>query len=194
MRIVGPSGTSGDVLRAATTDFQGKARFESVSPGDYYLSAEHLGISAAYHCFHVASGTSFFAKRKQAYKWGDWSTAVRAVTGTLIDRRLGTGGTLLWNISHSVSKPIAGSLLRLHSFETGAIREAMSDDSGNFDFGPLREGLYVLHAVARTAEPSYDESHSLLRVHPGATKGFVTLTHTPFSAGRCDDSLDPTWK
>jgi hypothetical protein len=50
------------------TDSQGKVHVTSLTPGQYWLKAELLGISAAYQCFHIGNTPSRRAKRKLKYE------------------------------------------------------------------------------------------------------------------------------
>src|SRR2546427_3631157 len=88
------------------TSTNGTLEVPQLPPGDYWLSAEMLGITAAYHCFHVASRPTRKARSKADYKWGEFATPIQQVTGTVNDFQPGEGGTPLWNLTHPVDRPI----------------------------------------------------------------------------------------
>jgi hypothetical protein len=83
VEITGPQGTSGAKKFAVITDKDGIARITKLVPGDYWLNAEYLDISAAYHCFHVNERPSRKAKRNLAYDWGDLAPGTRRIAGKL---------------------------------------------------------------------------------------------------------------
>jgi len=51
------------ITRSSLTGSDGLASMTVLPPGQYWLSAAMLGISAAYHCFHVGEKPSRRAKR-----------------------------------------------------------------------------------------------------------------------------------
>jgi hypothetical protein len=177
------------------TGFDGKAAITNLSPGEYWLSASLLGISAVYQCFHVAQQPSRRAKRAMVYIWGDLAPAMQRVAGRLIDSQPGTGETPLWNIIHRQVVPIAGARLRLQNAISGEVFEATSDDHGEFRFDPVPTGTYVLHIEGGATGRSYDPTDLLMKVRATATKNAVVLTRQEPSGTNCGDaSLVPSWK
>ena len=164
----------------------------SLPPGDYWLSAELLGISAAYHCFHVADQPSRRAKRKLAYEWGDFAPATRRIAGKLIDSKPGKGGTPLWNLVHRTDMPIRGATLKLQNPITGAVYNTDSDSDGAFAFEAVPGGKYVLHlAGGRTDDRDYDGADLLVEFDPGASHNMLLLTRMDAGGGSCGGtSLD----
>lgn len=164
------------------TDAKGTATI-SLSPGNYWLNAEYLGIGAAYHCFHVAAHSSIRAKRKLAYNWGDLAPSMRRIAGVVTDSQPGTGGTLLWNLSHPVTVPIRGVILQLQNAISGASFSAESNDQGHFAFGEAPDGTYVLHVTPGSSDRGFDTGDFVVKVSQTATRHDVTLKREQSGCG-----------
>ena len=141
-----------------------------------------LGISAAYHCFHVSPEPSRRAKRSAAYEWGYGAPVVRRLSGELVDTEPGSGGSPLWNLSHEVDVPISGAALRLTNARTRQLFSTTSDDRGEFAFGQLSEGTYVLHSEGGKTGRPYEPTDLLLKLSSGAKTGRVILKRNNPSA------------
>jgi hypothetical protein len=159
--------------------------FNKLSPGDYWLRADLLGINAGYQCFHVAAKGSLRAKRSLRYTWGDEALATRAVTGKLVDSQPGTGGHPLWNITHRVSVPIVGAHVDLRSPVTGEDFQTKSNQEGAFRFDHIPQGTYVLHVERGNIGRVFDPTDLLLAVNPRATRDQLVLIRTEPSGGSC---------
>jgi len=185
----------GSVSFTGVTDSDGKATITDLAPGEYWLSAELLGIGAAYHCFHVARQSSRKAKRLMRYDWGDLAPTMRLVVGKLIDTQPGTGGTPLWNMTHPVHVAIAGAKLRLQSAITREAFATTSDDHGDFRFDSVPNGTYILHIEDGITGRRYDPTDLLMKVRLTGTKTAVVLSRQEPGATNCGDaSLVPSWK
>jgi hypothetical protein len=167
----------------------------NMSPGEYWLSADLLGIGAAYHCFHVAQHPTAKAKRVMKYDWGDLAPAMRRVAGSITDTQPGTGGTPLWNLTHPVTVPIASAALRLQNAITGEVFAGTSDEHGGFEFDSIPNGTYVLHIEGGTTGRAYDPTDLLMKVRADGTRTAVVLSRQEPGATNCGDaSLTPSWK
>jgi hypothetical protein len=171
------------------TDSQGRATIV-LSPGEYWLDAELHGVSAAYQCFHVAAHWSIKAKRKLTYEWGDLAPSMRQIAGRVIESQAGTGGNLLWNLSHRVDVPINGVILQLNNAITGASFTTKSDDHGHFSFDPLPNGTYVLHIEPGSTDLGAS-SDLVIKVSESATWNDVVLKR---QESDCGIGIFPSWK
>lgn len=179
-------GDSQTTVFSETTALDGTVHIASLPPGDYLISAEFLGISAAYHCFHVKTNPSSKAKRALSYEWGESAPGTRQVRGTLIDLQPGKGGTPIWNITHRVPVPITGASLTLRNPIDGTVYRTSSDSTGSFAFGDITSGIYVLHIEGGIAdERGYDSTDQLLNVSPKAQRDTLLLTRRDTGGGSC---------
>jgi hypothetical protein len=187
VEITGPQGTSGAKKFAVTTDKDGIARITKLVPGDYWLNAEYLDISAAYHCFHVNERPSRKAKRNLAYDWGDLAPGTRRIAGKLLDSQPGKGGTPIWNLLHRVDVPIVAAELTLQNATTSAVYHTTSDANGAFAFDGIPNGTYVLHIDAGKVEPDHDfeESNHLVSLGSTAKRDSLLLKRQEASGGSC---------
>jgi Carboxypeptidase regulatory-like domain/Prealbumin-like fold domain len=187
VKITGPHGTSGAKSFTVTTDKDGIARIANLVPGDYWLDAEYLDISAAYNCFHVKERPSRKAKRNLAYDWGDLAPGTRRIAGKLLDSQPGKGGTPIWNFLHRVDVPIAGAKLTLHNAITRVEYQATSDPDGFFAFDGIPNGTYVLHIDAGKVEPDrdYEASDHLVGLDSKAKCNALLLQRREASGGSC---------
>jgi hypothetical protein len=181
----------GSIISTGTTDIAGRATVTNLSPGEYWLSADLLGIGAAYHCFHVTQQPTAKAKRLLKYDWGDLAPTMRRVAGSVIDTEPGTGGTLLWNLSHPVKVPVASAALRLQNAITGEIFTATSDERGDFEFGSISKGTYVLHVEGGTGR-AYDPTDVLMKVRADVARAAVVLSRQETGCGGV--SLMASWR
>lgn len=179
------AGNMETVSFAGVTGFDGTARVTNLSPGEYWLNAELLGIGAAYHCFHVDQRPSRKAKRVLAYEWGDLAPSTRRVAGRLIDSQPRTDGTPLWNITHRVEVPISGAELRLQHPIVVEAFSATSDERGVFAFGSIPNGTYVLHIEGGRTGRNYDPTDLLIKVSATASRSALVLTRQEPGATNC---------
>lgn len=179
-------GDSQTTVFSETTALDGTVYIASLPPGDYWISAELLGISAAYHCFHVETNPSSKAKRALSYEWGESAPGTRQVRGTLIDLQPAQGGTPIWNITHRVPVPVTGASLTLRNPTSGAVYRTSSDSTGGFAFGDVASGIYVLHIEGGIAgERGYDSTDQLLEVGPKEQRDTLLLTRRDAGGGSC---------
>jgi hypothetical protein len=66
--VVEVRGASERVLFAEKSALDGAVHLPDLSPGDYWLTAEFLGIGTAYQCFHIADKPSRNAKQSALYE------------------------------------------------------------------------------------------------------------------------------
>jgi hypothetical protein len=179
------------------TDYAAAVRFSGVTasdgaihiaglpPGDYWMDASLLGVNAAYHCFHVAEKTSWKAKRRMTYEWGNYPQATRRVVGKLIDSQPGTGESPLLNLVHRVNVPIRDAKLKLRDPLTGSVYSAVSDENGAFAIEDAKPGIYVLHVEGGTSGRDYDGTDVLLDLSPSATRDTLILERRDAGGGSC---------
>jgi hypothetical protein len=138
-------------LFSGMTSSDGTVQVDDLPPGEYWLDAELLGISAGSECFHIGPSASRKAKKQLTYEWGDLAPAVRRIAGRLVDNQPGQEGTPIWNLIHRVDVPIAEAKLKLEDPRTGAVYTTTSDVDGHFAFAGKADGIYVLHVDAGIA-------------------------------------------
>ena len=190
IEITGPQGTIVAKRFTVKTDKDGIARITKLSPGDYWLNAEYLGIGAAYHCFHVNERPSSKAKRNLAYDWGDLAPGTRRIAGKLLDSQPGTGGTPIWNLLHRVDVPIFAAKLTLQNATTSAVYRTTSDANGAFAFDGIPNGTYVLHIDSGKIEPDlgYEASDHLVSLSSTAKRNSLLLKRKEASGGSCGET------
>jgi hypothetical protein len=168
------------------TSTDGRVHVTDLPPGDYWLDAQLLGISAAYQCFHVADRPTREAKRKLTYEWGDEAPATQRIAGKLIDSQPGKGGTPLWNLVHRTDVPIVGASLKLRSPTTGAVYSTTSGHDGRFGFDTIPAGTYVLHVEGGSAgERGYDATDQLIELSPQGSRSLILLKRRDAGGGSC---------
>jgi hypothetical protein len=161
----------GNRLSSSITAADGTANIADLSPGEYWLTAELLGIIAGSECLHVGLQATKKAKSILSYNWGDLAPAVSQIEGKLIDSQPAQSGTPLWNQLHPVEVPIGKARLTLQDPFTGQIKSTLSDAEGHFSFRGVPEGTYVLHIEAGTASGARDyESTDVLFRSSGTAK------------------------
>lgn len=166
------------------TSTDGKVRV-NLSPGQYWLKAELLGISAAYECFHISQRSSRSAKRKFTYEWGDSAPSTRQIAGKLVDSQPGKDGPPpLWNLLHRIDVPITGASLKLQDPVTGSAYNTMSDSTGSFVFDSIPTGTYVLHIEGGTAG-QFDPTDVLIELNPKVSRNALVLTRRDAGGGSC---------
>ena len=171
------------------TASNGIVRASGLPPGEYWLHAELMGVTAAYHCFHVAQRTSRSAKRRVRYEWGDFAAATRQVAGRLIDSQPGTGETPLWNQIHRRNLPVIGSTLKLQDPFTGRVFTATSEMNGEFAFHAVSDGLYVLRVEGGRSNRDFETADKLIRVSTKARWSKLTLTRRDAGGGDCGGTV-----
>lgn len=176
---------NGERKLSVATGPDGNARITSLSPGEYWLDTDLLGISAGSQCFHIASRSSLRAKKRIAYDWGDLAPGFRRAAGRLIDSEPGKGGSPIWNMIHRVEVPIRGAHLKLQDPIDGTTREATSAEDGSFSFDGMPRGTYVLHAEGGQSDRDYESTDQLIRIGPTAKRDTLLLVRRDAGGGSC---------
>jgi Prealbumin-like fold domain len=151
VKVTSNDGTRLVELFSQETDTSGSVHISGLPPGDYWLHAELLGISAGTRCFHVAPSSSRKATKQIKFEWGDEPVAAREAGGRLIHTQAGHGDSPLWNLTHPAHLPISNARLSLRSPDSYAFYTATSDNDGHFAFGEIPDGLYVLRVEGGAA-------------------------------------------
>lgn len=156
----------------------GKVYISNLSSGDYWLSAELLGISAAYTCFHVNQHASRKARKALKFEWGDSPIGTRQVSGRLQVSQLGKGGTLIWNVRHKVDAPISNAKLTLKSPRNDVEYSTVSDSDGRFAFHEIPNGVYVLQIQGGATQEgdTFGPDSLLLELSPSAKLDALVMT------------------
>jgi hypothetical protein len=174
-------------LFSGRTAPDGTVHVGDLPPGEYWLNAELLEITAGSECFHIGSSTSTAAKKRLTYEWGDLAPAVRQIAGRLIDPQPGQDGTPIGNLLHYVDVPISEARLKIQDPLTGAVYYAESDVDGHFSFGRMPTGTYVLHIDGGT-EPNgrdYESTDLLVQLSDTAWRDTLVLSRIDGGGGSC---------
>jgi hypothetical protein len=174
-------------LISQETDAGGRVKISKLPPGDYWLSADLLGISAGLRCFHVASSRSKKASKQISFEWGDEAPAAREAAGKLIHTQAGHGDSPLWNITHPVHVPIGETHLSLRTPQSDASYTTTPDKDGHFTFGEIPDGLYVLRIEesATASGKGIEPVNLLFRLSHSASQRNLFVDESDASGGRC---------
>ena len=164
------------MISAQLTDRSGRVSIRKLAPGDYWITVSYLGVIAGEHCFHVLSRPSMAAKATLRYRWGDSGVSMRSVGGTLQEWQPGKGGLPIWNLAHGVNAPIRGATAVLQNAVTREVRRSESDAKGVFGFGPLPDGIHVLHVEGGATARSYEPADIIIPVSNTTGREALVLT------------------
>jgi hypothetical protein len=168
------------------TNGAGAAQITALPAGEYWLSAGFLGMSAAYECFHVAERPTRTARAKLNFTWGEDAPATQQLAGKLIDLQPGKDGNLIWRLTHKFEVPIVGASLKLQDPICGATYFQTSDDRGEFQFGSLPSGTYVLHIEGgKAGDRDYDATDQLVALDVRANRRRLVFMRREGAAGSC---------
>jgi hypothetical protein len=174
-------------LFSSVTARNGKVIVGELPPGNYWLYAEFLGISAGSQCFHVPPSSSHSAKKRIAYEWGDLAPGVRQMAGRLVDSQPGHGSSPILNAIHRVDVPIAHAKLKLENPITAAVYTTESDADGHFTFGDIAPGTYVLHSDGGTVTDgrNYESTDLVVALNHAAKRDTLLLSRREGGGGSC---------
>jgi hypothetical protein len=174
-------------LFSSVTARNGKVIVGELPPGNYWLDAEFLGISAGSQCFHVAPSSSHSAKKRIAYEWGDLAPGVRQMAGRLVDSQPGHDSSPIMNVIHRVDVPIAHAKLKLENPITAAVYTTESDADGQFTFDDIPPGTYVLHIDGGTVTDGrdFDSTDLVVALGHAAKQDTLLLSRREAGGGSC---------
>lgn len=194
VRLTRSDGTRIIEILSQETDANGLVRISKLPPGDYWLDAQLLDISAGMRCFHVAPRSSRKSKSQINFEWGDEAPAAREAAGKLVHLQAGQGKTPIWNLTHPVYVPLTGSRLSLRTPGSSVTYNTTSDSDGHFTFGKIPDGLYVLRVEGGTAAGgrSIEPANLLFRVSSSADKQTLFVDEADAFGGMCGGwSIEP---
>ncbi len=158
------------------TGSDGRTYVKGLGAGEYWLAVSHLGIQATgAYCFHVKRHPSLTARRTAKYKWGEFPDSTKALSGTITESLPGTGGTLLWNLSHPRTQLITGATFRLRNIDSSVDISTESDQEGKFAFAAMKPGLYVLHVEGGRGVEPYTPNDLLLSLNGAGRQNDLRL-------------------
>jgi hypothetical protein len=172
---------------SATSSIDGTVHVGGLPSGDYWVNTELSGIGAGGQCFHVGNRASRKAKRTLTYEWGNLAPSTRRIVGRIIDPAPGEGTTFLQNIRNGVIEPIPEARLKLQNPLTGDAYTTQSDRDGEFSFGQIPSGTYILHVESgmTLSGRAYEPTDLLIRVSNTATHDTLLLKRTSGGGGSC---------
>ena len=187
IQITGNSEGSSRQSFSGLTGSDGTARFANLPPGDYWITADLLGIAAAYECFHINTFASRKAKKRRRYGWGDDAFGASQAIGRLVDSQPGKGPNALQNLLHRVDVPIAEAHMELRQPITNRVFTTVSDPNGHFAFFHVPNGTYVLHIDGGTApgDLPFDATDLLVQFSDTAKTGTLLLSRREPGGGSC---------
>lgn len=196
VQITRNDGSSVVELFSRQTDAAGKVRLSKLPPGDYWLRVDLLGIPAGSECFHVSPVSSRKAKKEISFEWGDEAPAAREAAGKLIHTQAGQGDSPIWNITHPVHAPLGETRLSLRTPQSDASYTTTSDKDGQFTFGEIPDGLYVLRieASATASGKGIEPVNLLFRLSHSASQRNLFVDESDAFGGRCGGwSIEPDY-
>jgi Carboxypeptidase regulatory-like domain len=196
VKLARSDGTRVVELLSQETDAGGILRITKLPPGNYWLHAELLGISAGERCFHVAATSSWKARKQINFEWGDEASATREAAGKLVHTQVGHGDSPLWNITHPAQVPISNARLSLRAPQSDASFSTASDEDGHFTFGEIPDGLYVLRveASATANGGSIEPVNLLFRLSRSASRRRLFVDEADPIGGSCGGwSIEPDY-
>src|SRR6266436_2556081 len=194
VKLVSNDGTRIVELLSKETDDGGSVHISELPPGDYWLSADLLGISAGTRCFHVAPTSSRKASGQISFDWGDAAPAAREAAGKLVHLQAGHRDNPIWNITNRVQVPISNARLSLRAPQSDAFYSTTSDNDGHFTFGEIPDGLYVLRVEAGAAAGgrSIEPVNLLFRLSHSAAQRNLSVDEADAIGGSCGGwSIEP---
>lgn len=179
-----------DQVFSGLTSANGKVHIPQLPSGNYWVTAELLGVVAGSECFHVNQATSRKARKEIGFEWGDSPATAHEAAGRLVYTQAGKGGDPLWNRLHPTQTPIRNARLSLRGPQSREVRTTISDDDGQFTFGEIPEGIYVLGVEGASAEAA----SLLFRVSHSASRMRLFVNDADSFGGRCGGwSIEPDY-
>lgn len=133
----------------------GTFRFSGLASGDYRLSAQYLGLSVAWQCFHIRDNPSSKALGSVTYPWVPFFHEVRKIQGRISDP----------------NKWLSTLQIELRDVLTRRAVAGVKTDDGRFTFAGIPEGGYVLSIV----EDGMKSNH-LVRLNSAAARMALNFT------------------
>jgi hypothetical protein len=189
VKVTTSRGDTGVVRFSGTTGANGTVKVINLLPGDYWFSAELLGFSAAYHCFHVSQRASWRAKRRVVYTWGEYSVSTNTVEGRITDPQPGTSVSQLWNLLHMFKVPIEGAKVSLQNALTGERFATKSDRNGAYAIEGVPPGIYALHIEGTDGGRSYHPTDELIKVSAASNRSTLDFERGEDGCGGTELSL-----
>ncbi len=179
VRITGP------VSVETVTASNGKVKFSIPTSGTYWVTADYLGTEVASQCFHTLKRPTRRAKHIVKYHWGDQAPVTTRVSGKILDLHSGHGGDPVWNLTHPTKVPVVAAELMLKNARTNETLKTTSGVSGDFVFGTLPKGIYVLQVQGGIAPHQLEPSSFAIAVDPTARYSYLTITRSEATGGSC---------
>ena len=168
-------------VSSAMTARDGTAQFRDLPAGRYSLHSSHLGIFAAYEQIEVRARVSARAKTRLDHRWGLAPTAVREISGKILDL-VPQGATPIERIINPRAEvPIRSALIQLRHPNNGSVYSGESNELGEFSIAGVPVGIYVMH-VRGGANPQ-DVADFFVHVTPAATKDSLKVVRGNLCGG-----------
>jgi hypothetical protein len=151
VEITKPRRESGEdevVVFSGTTATDGTIKVK-LPTGEYRLGVQYLGISVEYECFHIGGSGRSKAEKHLKHTWGELAPAIREMKGRLSNAEPDSHDKTQLSFLHRVNIPVAGAKLQMPGPTNKEPYKAMTNTTGDFSFGPVPDGTYVLHGRGR---------------------------------------------
>jgi hypothetical protein len=190
VKITKWSSTEELTIIEGATDKTGHYRVALKEAGNYWLKVDHLGLNAAYFCFHSRPSSGLFAKRSFKLDFDRYEISLRRLSGLIRELRPGPEGTpYLMRFAKPVAASIPGAKLRAIEVFSRRVWETQSGSNGQFAFPDLPPGSFVFVASGGVTSRPYDETRQLLRVESNALPTEIVLTNSTFLENGCGSRM-----
>jgi hypothetical protein len=181
-----PEGHDVPVLEFRSNE-KGIVELHSLAVGKYKLQASHAGVEAGYEWIEVlATPRKKNLKRRIDFEWGYSSFQVSEVKGSLTGLTFGNSGNKIMDVVHPREIPHPGVPLSLRSAFTDVKYRTVSDSTGQFMFGAVPEGLYVLEITggAESMFGAAQDTNLVIDLDPASKQAELPLRLQDLGCGR----------
>lgn len=176
------------------TDARGQAQVSNLKPGRWSLHVSYLGVSGGGSCLRVSRSPLRIPHRSLEYHWGDVAVDSDTISGLLIDSRPGNTGSRLFDRIRRLNVPIVGATLTLDSPTGGSVPAIRSDEKGEFSFGRVPDGVYVLRVEGGQTLSAYPLTRILIHISQRAPMKKLVLQTQDGESNCGDTSLWGSWR
>lgn len=184
-----------ETVASALSDAKGAVSFRKIKSGRYYIAGMHVGVEGSEAYLVVKSNRP---SSRIALEWpARHILEVRNVSGILNARFFRDTGRGVLDIAYKQEGPFANEDIRLMRADSGEIvGTTRTDEHGQFGFGALDPGLYILHVkentVPKTRHDMDIEGDIFIEVSASATdKNVPTLQLNESSCGLSYKRMEP---
>ncbi len=176
------------------TDGHGLINVSGLPSGEYFLTASHLGFEAGREWIEIVDSTNVDMKTAHhfEFEWAHWSVETNRIAGVLRGFVPGSTGNRLLDIARPASVTYPGVGITLSAAFSDETYTAVSDSSGEFFFGPVKPGIYLLTIAGgeKFVSGVADETRMILDVVPSSQRKYLNLNLKNTGCYTVEYSLD----